>query len=56
MSYPKIAWRNIWRNKRRTLITTASIFFGVLLSCFMTSLQEGSYAQYIRASFKSCSL
>lgn len=46
--YFKIAWRNIWRNKRRTLITTSSIFFGVLLSAFMTSMQEGSYSQYIR--------
>jgi ABC-type lipoprotein release transport system permease subunit len=55
MSYPKIAWRNIWRNKRRTLITTASVFFGVLLSCFMTSMQEGSYAQYIQAIVNSYS-
>ncbi|MDP4209889.1 MAG: FtsX-like permease family protein [Bacteroidota bacterium] len=43
-----LAWRNIWRNKRRTLITTASIFFGVVLSAFMTSMQEGSYEQYIK--------
>jgi ABC-type lipoprotein release transport system permease subunit len=44
----KLAWRNLWRNKRRTLITSASIFFGVLLSAFMSSMQEGSYAQYIK--------
>ena len=47
--YLKLAWRNLWRNKRRTLITSASIFFGVLLSAFMSSLQEGSYAQYINS-------
>ena len=46
--YLKLAWRNLWRNKRRTLITTASIFFGVILSAFMSSMQEGSYAQYIK--------
>lgn len=46
--YFKMAWRNLWRNKRRTLITSASIFFGVLLSAFMSSMQEGSYAQYIK--------
>ncbi|MBB3188154.1 ABC transporter permease [Microbacter margulisiae] len=46
-NYVKLAWRNLWRNKRRTLITTASIFFGVILSTFMSSMQEGSYAQYI---------
>ncbi|MBN1822646.1 MAG: ABC transporter permease [Prolixibacteraceae bacterium] len=43
----KMAWRNIWRNKRRTLITVASIFFGVLLSSFMTSMQEGTYSRMI---------
>ena len=53
--YIKLAWRNIWRNKRRTLITIASIFFGVLLSTFMTSMQEGSYDQYITAIVNSYS-
>ncbi len=43
----KIAWRNLWRNKRRTLITIASIFFGVLLSAYMTSMQEGSYEKMV---------
>ena len=43
----RLAWRNIWRNKRRTLITVASIFFGVLLSSFMTSMQEGTYTKMI---------
>jgi ABC-type lipoprotein release transport system permease subunit len=42
-----IAWRNLWRNKRRTLITVASIFFGVLLAVVMSSMQEGSYANMI---------
>lgn len=55
LNYSKIAWRNIWRNKRRTLITTASIFFGVLLSAYMTSMQEGSYAQYINTIVNSYS-
>lgn len=43
----KIAWRNLWRNRRRTLITVASIFFGVLLAVVMTSMQEGSYGNMI---------
>ena len=42
-----MAWRNLWRNKRRTLITVASIFFGVLLSTVMSSMQEGSYSSMI---------
>lgn len=47
MKYLKIAWRNLWRNKRRSLITIASIFFGVLLATIMNSLQDGTYANMI---------
>ncbi|WP_430810295.1 MULTISPECIES: FtsX-like permease family protein [unclassified Carboxylicivirga] len=43
----KLAWRNIWRNKRRTLITVASIFFGVILSTLMSSMQNGTYSKMI---------
>jgi ABC-type lipoprotein release transport system permease subunit len=53
--YLILAWRNLWRNKRRTLITTASVFFGVLLSIVMSSMQEGSYSQYISAIVNSYS-
>lgn len=43
----RLAWRNLWRNKRRTLITVASIFFGVLIATVMSSMQEGSYSSMI---------
>ena len=47
MNYLTIAWRNLWRNKRRTFITVASIFFGVLLATLMNSLQDGTYENMI---------
>ncbi|MDH5379829.1 MAG: ABC transporter permease, partial [Cyclobacteriaceae bacterium] len=45
--YLKLAWRNIWRNKRRTWITVAAIAFAVFFSAILKSSQLGSYARMI---------
>ncbi len=45
--YFKLAWRNLWRNKRRTFITLASVLLAVLLSICMRSMQKGTYANMI---------
>ena len=49
-TYFLLAWRNLWRNKRRTLIASASIFFAVILALVMRSMQEGSYDYMVDAS------
>jgi lipoprotein-releasing system permease protein len=43
----KIAWRNIWRNKTRTLLTACAVFISVVLTIIMTSSQFGSYEKMI---------
>jgi ABC-type lipoprotein release transport system permease subunit len=37
-----LAWRNLWRNRNRSLITIAAVWCAVLLSILMSSLQKGA--------------
>ncbi len=39
----KLAGRNIWRNKRRTLITAASVMFAVFFAIAMQSVNKGMF-------------
>ena len=45
-----LAWRNLWRNKTRTLLTAGGIAFAVFLVTFSMALQGGSYEDMIKAA------
>ena len=42
-----MAWRNLWRRRRRTLITISSIAFGSFLAVLFTALQDRNFADMI---------
>lgn len=44
----KLAWKNLWRNKSRTAISMAAIFFAVVLSVLTSSLQQGVFGNLVK--------
>jgi len=42
-----IAWRNLWRNRRRTWLTVAGIAFAVWLLVFARSMQDGTFGTMV---------
>lgn len=47
-----LAWRNLWRRKRRTAITMASVAIGVGLCLFFTGISDGMYGRTISAAVR----
>lgn len=48
-----LAWRNIWRKKRRSVIAMLSVIFAVVISISFRSLQWGSYDKMIEAGTRN---
>ena len=42
-----LSWRNLWRHRRRTMITVLSIALGLTLVIFAKCLNEGAYEQLV---------
>jgi ABC-type lipoprotein release transport system permease subunit len=49
----RMAWRNLWRHKRRTWLTVGAMVFSNLILVFSISLQFGSYRMMIDNTLKS---
>jgi ABC-type lipoprotein release transport system permease subunit len=44
----KLAWKNLWRNRSRTIITTSAVAFATLVSVLAKSLQEGVFDNLVK--------
>lgn len=49
----RLAWRNLWRRKRRTWLTVGAMVFSNILLVFMISLQLGMYGMMIDNTLKA---
>lgn len=48
----RLAWRNLWRHKRRTWLTASAIAFLTVLMVFLITLQLGTYDLMVDSSLR----
>ena len=48
----RLAWRNLWRHKRRTWLTASAIAFSAMLLVFMITIQLGAYDMMIDTTLR----
>ena len=49
----QLGWRNIWRNRRRTLVILTAVIIGVWSMIFLGALMRGMADQFIRNGIKT---
>ena len=49
----KIAWRNLWRNKRRSVIVIISVTIGLVATIFTDTISMGFLAQMLDNQIRS---
>ena len=49
----KLAWRNLWRNHRRTIVMLSAISIGAWAMIFMTSLVRGMVNEMLRDGIRA---
>jgi ABC-type lipoprotein release transport system permease subunit len=46
----RLAWRNLWRNTRRSVLTLSAVAFATTILVFMVALQQGGYSAMIESA------
>ncbi len=53
MLFFSMAWRNVWRNRRRSLLTVATIALGLTFNIFMRGIGDGFHDQMVDNSVRA---